>query len=119
MNFPIIGRWEDAESGDVLLEKLFVARTFWQRLRGLQFGRPLEPSCGLLLRDCRSVHTICMRFTIDLFFLSDDLTVVEVRRRVKPWQIALPKAKDVTHVIEVTSGNGHDISEGTMTRFVT
>lgn len=104
MNFVKIGRWEDAETGEVLLDQLFVAATFWQRLRGLQFARPLPSGSGLLLRDCRSVHTMWMRFPIDAVFLDDEMTVLEVRREIKPWRVVIPKTKEAAHVIEMTSG---------------
>ncbi|MFG0267935.1 MAG: DUF192 domain-containing protein [Rhodopirellula sp. JB055] len=81
-----------------------MAETFWQRLRGLQFSRPLEPGSGLLLRNCSSVHTMWMRFPLDLFFLNEDWEVLEVRRDVKPWRVVVPKAKDGAHVIEVAAG---------------
>ncbi len=116
MRFPLLGSWEDAETGVVLIERLFVARTFWQRFRGLQFARPLERDCGLLLRNCRSVHTMSMRFAIDLVFLSDDLEVLEVQTDVQPWRIALPKEKRAAHLIEVTAGQHRHLSKGMKTR---
>ncbi|QDS91721.1 hypothetical protein FF011L_04540 [Roseimaritima multifibrata] len=117
MKFSPLGRWEDAATGDVLLDQLLVANTFWQRLRGLQFAPTLNPDCGLLLRNCRSVHTMWMRFSIDLFFLSEDLEVVEVRRGVKPWRMVIPKSKQVAHVIEVTAGHHSHLTVGNKTRF--
>ena len=116
MRFTVLGRWENTETGEVLLERLFVANTFWQRFRGLQCSRPLDSGSGLLLRNCRSVHTMWMRFTIDLIFLSDDMQILEIRVGVKPWRIAMPHAKDVAHVIEVTAGTQSDLSEGIRTR---
>ncbi len=116
MQFPLLGRWEDAETGEVLVERLFVAETFWQRFRGLQFAQPLAADSGLLLRNCRSVHTMWMRFAIDLFFLSEELRILEIRVRVKPWRAVIPKAKGVAHVIEVAAGNRQTLGEGTRTR---
>ncbi|QDV12607.1 hypothetical protein CA51_24930 [Rosistilla oblonga] len=116
MRFPILGRWEDAETGEVLAKRLYVAETFWQRLRGLQFAQPLDPGCGLLLRNCGSVHTMWMRFPIDLFFLDEDWSVLEVRSCVKPWRVVIPKAKRVSHVIEVTSGQSLEAFKGRRTK---
>ncbi|TWT93520.1 DUF192 domain-containing protein [Neorhodopirellula pilleata] len=118
MRFPMLGRWEDAETGAVLLERLFVAETFWQRFRGLQFAKPLEDNCGLLLRNCRSVHTMWMRFAIDLIFLSEDLQILETRLGVNPWRMVIPKTKGVAHVIEVTAGQKGNLQEGTKTRII-
>jgi len=116
MRFPVLGRWEDAETGEVLLEHLHVAGNFWQRFRGLQFAPPLEPECGLLLRNCRSVHTMWMRFSIDLIFLSEDLQILETRIGVKPWRVVIPNGKGVAHVIEVVARNQTHLAEGTRTR---
>ena len=118
MRFPVLGRWEDLETGDVLLERLFVANTFWQRLRGLQFASPLDFESGLLLRNCRSVHTMWMRFAIDLIFLSEDLQILETRFGVKPWRVVVPQAKGVAHVIEVTAGTQRNLYEGNKTRVI-
>jgi len=117
MRFPVLGRWEDAETGEVLLEHLHVAGNFWQRFRGLQFAPPLEPECGLLLRNCRSVHTMWMRFPIDVVFLSDSLEIREVRNRVNPWNLVIPRTKDAAHVIEMQAGNDHRLQVGARTVF--
>jgi uncharacterized membrane protein (UPF0127 family) len=116
MRFPVLGRWEDAETGEVLLERLFVAGNFWQRFRGLQLASPLEPQCGLMLHNCRSVHTMWMRFSIDLIFLSQDFQILETRLGVKPWRVVTPKAQGVRHVIEVVAGQHKNWPEGRRTR---
>ena len=59
-----------------VLASLEVAERFGARLRGL-LGR--EGFRGaLLLRPAKSVHTVGMRFAIDVAFLDDDLVVLEV-----------------------------------------
>ncbi len=48
------------------------------------YGRGfLQPSDSLRLR-CRAVHTLTMRFALDLIWLADDGTVVRVDRHVRP-----------------------------------
>jgi uncharacterized protein len=118
MRFPLRGRWEDIETKEVLVERLYAAETFWQRFRGLQFARSLDADSGLLLRNCRSVHTMWMRFSIDLIFLSDDLQILETHVGVKPWRVVIPQAKGVAHVIEVTAGTQRSLSEGKRTRVI-
>ncbi|HUC05369.1 MAG TPA: DUF192 domain-containing protein [Acidimicrobiales bacterium] len=55
--------------------------------RGALRGRP---GCegALHVDGARSVHTAGMKFTVDVAFLSTDLTVVRVTR-LKPWRLAL------------------------------
>jgi uncharacterized membrane protein (UPF0127 family) len=117
MRFPLIGRWEDAQTGIVLVGRLHEAESYIQRFRGLQFARSLDPDCGLLLRNCRSVHTLCMRFSIDLFFLSADWEIHEVWTDVKPWRIVIPRPKQIAHVIELAAGHDRNITTGMKTRF--
>jgi len=116
MQFPLAGRLEDAETGEVLIDRLYAAESFWQRFRGLQLMPELEPDTGLLLRKCRSVHTMWMRFSIDLYFLSEDFRIMEARVGVKPWRVVMPRAKSVAHVIEVASRNQEPWIEGKQTR---
>jgi uncharacterized protein len=55
--------------------------------RGVLRGRP---GCegALHVEGARTVHTVGMRFPIDVAFLSTDLTVVRLAR-LKPWRVAL------------------------------
>jgi uncharacterized protein len=71
-----------------------VATTRRSRLLGLALldrGRAGE---GLLIPGCRSVHTIGMRFPLDLLFLDRDGQVIELRRSVPPGRIARNRAAD-------------------------
>lgn len=96
-----------AESTEaVVVDRLFVADTFWSRFRGLQFLRALPPDTGLLLRPCSSIHTFWMRFSIDVLFLDRRGTVIETRRAVRPWRIAFPSVGGCCQVLEVAAGQG-------------
>lgn len=60
--------------GDVLCS-LQVAESFGDRLRGLLGRDGLEGA--LLLRPAKSVHTVGMRFAIDVAFCDRDLVVID------------------------------------------
>lgn len=69
-----------------------VARTFWERSRGL-LGRASLRNCeGLILDPCNVVHTLGMRFPIDVVFLAradgggTAYRVLAVRDAVAPWR---------------------------------
>lgn len=66
------------ESQVVLAAKLAIAQTFWLRLKGLIGTTTLASGEGLLIRPCGSVHTIGMKYPIDVLFLSSDLRVLKV-----------------------------------------
>ena len=59
-----------------VLASLEVADTFGQRFKGL-LGREGTPG-ALLIRPARSVHTLGMRFPIDVAFCSRDLEVLDI-----------------------------------------
>src|SRR5687767_14242149 len=50
------------------------------RLLGLSLLDREEAGAGLLIPGCRSIHTIGMRFDLDLAFLGEDGSVVATRR---------------------------------------
>ena len=77
----------DADTGDVVVPQLYLATTFWQRFRGLQFRRALAAEQGLLLTPCRSIHTHWMRFSIDVAMLDSAGVVIETHTAVPPWHI--------------------------------
>ena len=72
----------------VLGERVEVAETWWSRLRGL-LGRPsLKPSEGLLIRPCRAVHMLGMRFPIDVAFLDREGRVLATYAGLAPNQFS-------------------------------
>lgn len=83
-----------------VLATLEIADSFRARRRGLLGRDGIEGA--LLLRPARSVHTIGMRFAIDVAFVDSDMTVLRVVT-MKPWRVSRPALK-ATAVIEAESG---------------
>ena len=66
-----------------------VARSWRQRLRGW-LGRMQAPvGRGLLILRCDAVHTIGMRFPIDLVFIDAGGRILRIDHRVPPWRLRL------------------------------
>jgi uncharacterized membrane protein (UPF0127 family) len=82
-----------------------VAAGFASRLLGLAFLRRGRAGPGLLLPGCRSVHTLGMRFRLDLVFLSAKGETIELRRDVPPGRIA--RCARAGAVLELPAGSGH------------
>ncbi|MBW2733457.1 MAG: DUF192 domain-containing protein [Deltaproteobacteria bacterium] len=74
--------------GTDLVESVELAFNPWRRLRGLMGRDSLKTGEGLLLRPCRSVHTLFMRFDIDLFFLAEDGRVVGLEHHLRPFRFS-------------------------------
>ena len=70
----------------LLGSRVEVASTFWSRLRGF-IGRP-EPKRGdgLLLLRCDAIHTFWMSFDLDVLFLDEKGTVMELFQSLRPWK---------------------------------
>lgn len=63
---------------------VMVAASMFARMRGL-LGRPaLRRGEGMLLQSCNMVHTLGMRYPIDVIFLRRDGLVLKVASDVEP-----------------------------------
>jgi len=65
-----------------------IAATYAERLRGL-LGRPGYEG-AFLLPHTRSVHSLGMRFAIDVAFLDGQLCVVDMIS-LPPWRMSVPR----------------------------
>ena len=80
-----------------------VASSLRSRLLGLA-ALPREGVPGLLIPRCRSVHTVGMRFELDVHFLDAQGLPVSVRHRVRPGRVAFERRARA--VLEVPSASG-------------
>ena len=83
-----------------------VARTFWQRFKGLMGRKSLPPGEGMLILKCNSIHTCFMRFAIDATFLDKDDQVVKVVRNIRPWRLCVWGGRRAVKVLETASAQG-------------
>ena len=84
-----------------------VAGRPWARMRGLIGRKSLQPNEGLLLLGTKGIHTIGMRFSIDVLFLNADGWVIHSIDALKPFRIS-PYMKNATMVIELPAGVLHE-----------
>jgi uncharacterized membrane protein (UPF0127 family) len=90
------------ENGAVVCERCTVARSPLTRMRGLLGRRGLAQGEGLLLQPAGSVHTLFMRFPIDVVFLDADSRVMRVAPGTKPWRTAA--TRKARAVLELAAG---------------
>lgn len=113
----IIRRTSD---GRELLKRVAVARTPWERARGLLGRAGIGRDEGYMIPRCQSVHTFFMRFSIGLVFVDERNVVVSVRKNVKPWRAARERkaaaviecAPDSEFLDEVKVGDALEIIKG-------
>ena len=93
-------------TGEVILEDLQIADTFYARLRGLM-GRPSIPeNAGLMIKPCNSVHCFFMKFPIDVIFVDKKDRVVHIAEGMKPNSLS-PIVGKANYVIEINAHNSN------------
>lgn len=88
----------------LLANELALADSHWSRLRGLLGTSPDDfgNGRGLWIVPCKGVHTLAMRFAIDVVYLDRDGTVVHIEADLKPWRFA-PMRLQAASVLELPS----------------
>jgi uncharacterized protein len=92
----------ELESGEVVCDRCLMATNSALRLRGLLGKKQLPAGEGILLRPCASVHTMFMRFAIDVVFCDGDLRVLAVAPEVPKWRMRSQRGAKVA--IELAAG---------------
>ena len=88
--------------GAQLCARCAIADRPWTRLRGLLGRSDLPEGEGMLFRRTGSVHTMFMRFPIDVVFLDAGLEVLSVRESVPAWRAVKQRGARVT--LELAAG---------------
>ena len=81
-------RVENSTRGTVLATRMEVADTSPKRNKGLLGRNGLSPGEGLWILPCDAVHTIGMRFPIDLIYLDRKNRVKKLVSAVPPWRLS-------------------------------
>lgn len=84
--------------------KVLVADSFMTRLIGLLNRAHLPDHEAILISPCSSIHTFCMRFSIDLVFLDHENRVLGTSVGVKPNRVRVGP-KGTKRILEVAEGN--------------
>lgn len=105
------------DDGRVVCQRCGVADGPLTRMRGL-LGRPqLDADEGLLLKPAGSVHTLFMRFPIDVVFVDKKGHIIRIVRDLPPWRLAGGRRARV--VLELPAGTCEraNIAVGMQLRF--
>jgi uncharacterized protein len=85
-----------------LVAKARVASSIWSRFWGLMGQRSLPQGEAMIIDPCNSVHTMFMRFSIDVAFVDKDGRVIKIAEGLKPFRAAVGKGS--RWVLEMPSG---------------
>ena len=106
----------DKVSRQPLSKHLEVTTTFWQRFVGMMFRKNLPAQFAIWIIPCKSIHTMWMRVSIDVFFINKDGEVISIRENIKPWRFVIaPKG---THSVLETVAGSIQIQVGTILEIV-
>ncbi len=88
-----------------LATELVIARTHWSRFRGLMATDPsaFRRGQGLWIIPSRGVHTLAMRFPIDVVYLDQEQIVIHLEEELKPWRMAAIRIRAAS-VLELPIG---------------
>jgi uncharacterized protein len=98
----LTGRFDDLPRRELGGSYVPVAVGRRVRLLGLALLDRADAGPGLLLPRCSSVHTFGMKFTLDVYFLADDDTVLDRRRAVPPRRFVA--CRRAAAVLEIPAG---------------
>ena len=88
------------------VKRLCVARTLFERMKGLIGTKRLPPGEGMLILKCNAIHTFFMSFAIDATFLDRHDRVVKVVRNIRPWRPFVWGGLRAVKVLETAAAKG-------------
>ncbi len=90
--------------GSLWIGRVERAAAWPDRLRGLLGRDALGPDAALLIERCGAVHTVGMRFALDLVFLDRAWRVTRVVRDVPPGRLMVWGGWRAARVLETAAG---------------
>ena len=83
--------------------KIKIADNFKDKLIGLMFKENIN--YGLLIKNCKSIHTFFMKENIDVLLLDNTNRILMINRNIKPNKIIIFKNKNTCNILELPSNS--------------
>lgn len=96
-------------NGVLIADNVYIADSYFKRLRGLLGKNQLQPGEGLLLTKVSSVHCLFMKFPIDVVYLNADMMVTGIET-IQPWRIG-KWIRGTSHTLELEAGKAQALIE--------
>jgi hypothetical protein len=88
---------------ELIVSEIIEAKSFFSKLSGLILTKKLNDSEGFLIKNCSSIHTIGMRYSIDAVFLDRENRVLKIYHNLKPFRVTT-FIKGAFYVLETIAG---------------
>lgn len=98
MDFRILNE----RTGEEIAVSAWLANRPWSRMVGLLGRAGLADGRAIILQPADSIHTMFMRFSLDVLFLDKERNVLKAVREMRPYRFA--RAKGAKEVIEMAAG---------------
>ena len=83
--------------------KVIIAKSFKNKLLGLINKKNID--YGLLIENCKSIHTFFMLENIDVLLIDKNNRILMINRNVKPNKILIFKSKKRTNILELPANS--------------
>jgi uncharacterized membrane protein (UPF0127 family) len=83
---------------------VILATTLFTRMRGLLGRKSLGPETAMVIDPCSSIHTLGMKFAIDVVFLDSKNKITAIARAVKPGRFWVSGGWSCRRVVESEAG---------------
>lgn len=91
------------DNQQVILSDVKIAKNPFSRMKGLLFTKEILPGKGLCLKPCNGVHSIGMRYAIDVIYLNKAGAIQKIIHDFKPGKLGPVNFK--THqIVEMKAG---------------
>ena len=74
-------------TNQVIAGQVLFAHHFFKRVRGLLAFKSLESHQVMWIKPCSSIHTLFMKFPIDVVFVDKNLCVQSIHKNISPWKM--------------------------------
>ncbi len=91
-----------------MLKSVRLTTTAWERMKGLLGSEQLGNNDALIISPCNSVHTLFMKYAIDVIYLDKNGTIKKIVPQLKPWHFSFCLSSATT--LELASGMAEKIN---------
>jgi uncharacterized membrane protein (UPF0127 family) len=88
----------------IYAKQVLVAKNLFARMKGLLGRKSLGPDTAMIIDPCSSIHTLGMRFAIDVIFLDSKNTITAIAPQVQPGRFWVSGGWRARRVVESEAG---------------